>query len=493
MKVVCDNCRAVYRVPDAKLTKAVNKATCRTCGHRMLIPRPKPGADPEERTLVTAVPPTPVGAPPRDGHTRPILDEEPESTLPGRKPDDLHVHTPMGAERHDYDGPSTVVSDMPPGHPATNYPSPRAQASNVPAPSPMVDAQSTTVVQAPPPEVRQQAVHRPSNEPRRTPMPAAPRRTPGPAPRRTPAMYSGAQPHDPSGDLNWAMFGAAGALLGAFLLAFLSVYNHPLLMWFGLAFSFGGSVLTFMVLLTGSRGRKPARTLLSVVLGFMAALVMSTSMVLTKMTAEVAIDALDIQFAKPPAAGGTTKPALPDPGTPVPVPVAADGGTEPNDGTTDAATDGGAEVPPEPAPAAPSPTSKPSPRPSPSPSPSPRPSPQSAPRPAPVPVPVPAAPQPNNNGQMVTVPTDVIHLILTNNIEVKKCFVPMYQARTLPPRVDLGFTILPAGNATKISLRSPTTLRGSELERCLQSAISRVSFPPTSGNGTVTVYPFILQ
>ena len=65
MKVVCDNCRAVYKVPNDKLTKPVNKATCRSCGHRMLIPRARPGADPEERTLVTAVPPTPVGAPPR--------------------------------------------------------------------------------------------------------------------------------------------------------------------------------------------------------------------------------------------------------------------------------------------------------------------------------------------------------------------------------------------------------------------------------------------
>ena len=80
-----------------------------------------------------------------------------------------------------------------------------------------------------------------------------------------------------------------------------------------------------------------------------------------------------------------------------------------------------------------------------------------------------------------------------NNLGVKKCFVPMFQARTLPPRVDVGFTILPAGNATKIALKSPPTLRGSELERCLQSVISRVSFPPTTGNGTVTTYPFILQ
>ena len=83
MKVVCDNCRAVYKVPDGKLTKPVNKATCRQCGHRMLIPKPKPGADPDERTLVTAVPPTPPGAPSRDAgpHTSPIDDERASSML----------------------------------------------------------------------------------------------------------------------------------------------------------------------------------------------------------------------------------------------------------------------------------------------------------------------------------------------------------------------------------------------------------------------------
>ncbi|MCA9568178.1 MAG: zinc-ribbon domain-containing protein, partial [Myxococcales bacterium] len=83
MKVVCDNCSAVYKVPDDKLTKPVNKATCRQCGHRMLIPRPRVDADPNERTLVTAVPPTPIGAPPR-AETPWSASARPERTLPGR-------------------------------------------------------------------------------------------------------------------------------------------------------------------------------------------------------------------------------------------------------------------------------------------------------------------------------------------------------------------------------------------------------------------------
>ncbi len=55
MKVVCDNCAAVYRIPDEKLVKAINKATCRQCGAKMLIPRPKPNMSAEEQTVVTAV------------------------------------------------------------------------------------------------------------------------------------------------------------------------------------------------------------------------------------------------------------------------------------------------------------------------------------------------------------------------------------------------------------------------------------------------------
>ena len=40
MRVVCENCGATYKIPDSKLVKEVNKATCRKCGFRMMIRRP---------------------------------------------------------------------------------------------------------------------------------------------------------------------------------------------------------------------------------------------------------------------------------------------------------------------------------------------------------------------------------------------------------------------------------------------------------------------
>ena len=37
MRVVCDNCGAVYKISSAKLVKEVNRATCKRCGHKILI------------------------------------------------------------------------------------------------------------------------------------------------------------------------------------------------------------------------------------------------------------------------------------------------------------------------------------------------------------------------------------------------------------------------------------------------------------------------
>jgi len=64
MRVVCENCGATYKIPDTKLVKEVNKATCRKCGFRMMIHRPRQAQggtpseiDPSEaRTQVTASP-----------------------------------------------------------------------------------------------------------------------------------------------------------------------------------------------------------------------------------------------------------------------------------------------------------------------------------------------------------------------------------------------------------------------------------------------------
>ncbi|MGC6491898.1 MAG: hypothetical protein ACON5B_03585 [Myxococcota bacterium] len=89
MKVVCDQCAAVYNVPNARLTKPINKATCRQCNSRLLIPRPQPGADEDERLIVPAVPPageTGASSPATSGMGRlpltPAPEEDADKTIP---------------------------------------------------------------------------------------------------------------------------------------------------------------------------------------------------------------------------------------------------------------------------------------------------------------------------------------------------------------------------------------------------------------------------
>jgi len=62
MRVVCDNCGAVYKIADSKLNKEVNKATCKRCGHKIVIYKPGTAravglrpSDAEERTVIKSV------------------------------------------------------------------------------------------------------------------------------------------------------------------------------------------------------------------------------------------------------------------------------------------------------------------------------------------------------------------------------------------------------------------------------------------------------
>ncbi len=43
MKVTCDSCGTVYRIQEEKLTKEVSRATCKKCGAKLIIRRPRAG------------------------------------------------------------------------------------------------------------------------------------------------------------------------------------------------------------------------------------------------------------------------------------------------------------------------------------------------------------------------------------------------------------------------------------------------------------------
>ncbi|MBX2799633.1 MAG: zinc-ribbon domain-containing protein [Myxococcales bacterium] len=480
MKVVCDNCRAVYKVPDAKLVKAVNKATCRNCGHRMLIPRPKPGADPDQRTLVTAVPPTPVGAPARSSGR-----EVDSQVLPGRRAPQRSTAKSLP--------PSALAWENAPETALQANPNPSSSTRN------SLPSGSSPLSRSAGPRSTPGPLHRATNPG----SPSSPRATPPPSPNRTGTRSVPVIPvvHDPAADMNWAILGTFTALVGSFCLALLSVFTDPVvssvLMWLGLALSFGGGVLTILVLMTGNRGRRPARSGLSLVLGGLVAVVVASVMVGTKWGAEQ-VDLDSFAFAQPedPDLQPIPNPGTDEPegeGTEEPEGTEKDGpgGLEPN--TDDIKQPKERSVPPA------APTKRPAPvgavasapRPTPKPPPAPAaPAPRPTPAPATTAAATSAAPEPAASG----VPIEAVNVMLSNNMSVKRCFVPLYRAGALPPRVNVKFNILPEGTASGISVLTPEEhANGSELETCLRVAIASIKFPPTNGNGTSITYPFILQ
>lgn len=294
MKVICDNCGAMYKIPDEKLVKPVNKATCRQCGHRMLIPRPRRGADPDERTLVTAVPPTPAPPPLRsdDGPpTNPIVEHE-EKTAPtgGRTAaavdETRWVRNDIGRAQP-RPRAAAAVSAAPahteriPAHQAAAY---DGYDQSSPYVTPQPDRQSATPAPAPVEPQRPRAAARPEPAPAPTPIPEpvpdpqASARTEYARPEPAPA----APAHDPRGDMGLALFGVLVAGLGITTLAVLSVvdatWSYGLVLALsalGTLFAVGGGVGAFLVLVTSGRGRKPAWRFASVALAIVAALLVA--------------------------------------------------------------------------------------------------------------------------------------------------------------------------------------------------------------------------
>jgi len=156
MRISCDNCGATYRIPEHKLVRNVNKATCRKCGHAIII---KKGDE---------VAPVGAGAPVSDRERTQITSQ---AELQARA---IAQSQGVGAQR---------VPDPSPSHglpteisPAQS--SPRSRALNAP----------------------------------RTPKPVV-----TPAPRGAP--LAAARPHDPSGDLSIVMMACFAAAFGALVLA----------------------------------------------------------------------------------------------------------------------------------------------------------------------------------------------------------------------------------------------------------------------------------
>lgn len=132
MRVICENCGATYKIPESKLVKEVNKATCRKCGFKMMIRRPS-------AAVVAGVAP-PANA---DSAATQVASNPLNEPLKGRGLLDAETRVQAGVIKDWSDEAPTQAIVDPTGPPAPSPPGPspkaaRQPSSSVPKPNPVI-------------------------------------------------------------------------------------------------------------------------------------------------------------------------------------------------------------------------------------------------------------------------------------------------------------------------------------------------------------------
>ena len=540
MRVVCDNCGASYKIPETKLTKEVNKATCRKCGHAIYIRKAPEVAESapqqpnitEERTLITSSADLQQRA--RGGFSdmaphRAVNPASQESTLPRA---DL-----AGPDPHGHAGPSLTI--VPPDQASPPTLSPAPSLSYAPPPAGLSAAQDMPTQRAerprPPPQAdvatQRQRPERPAvadAPPIRAaaPPPAAERPPLRPSPMEDRGMppVSAAPGYDPRADLSFAMLASMVTVFGVVILLansmFASVLGSVWLTAAGAFFAILGCVATVLVLLTGGRGTRQASWIASIVGGFVfagggAAAAVAAGSMFSSMesaatpTAEApkpepsAVAAVEPVVAEPVPEPVVAEPAVADPvpepvvAEPVPEPVAAPtpvktepAKSEPKKTTTtstkstssSSTTKSTASTPERITPTATSTTSTTS---------TPTTTTTSTTKST-------VSSTPTTTTTTATaaaatgVSTTVIDTMMRSNKSVKNCFITeKNESGTLPSGVKVKFTIQPSGKVSSATIPSGD-YQGTAFDGCLSGAVKSISFPPFTGDPVTLTYPFRL-
>jgi len=480
MRVVCDNCGAVYKIPESKLVREVNKATCRKCGHGIIIRKTGIGpastapelADGEAtqitsadelearaRAQQTAAAGMPAASfPPFGGRQDlPIPEEVVPPTVVDQRPDG-HEQTVPRAGRG---APGPVLVDAPPPPPAAQLP-PAAVTSAPPAP-PLRQAPQPSISQATPA------------------LPAQPS-APMPIVTQAPVVQSA---HDPSGDMTLVMMSAFGGLVGSAVLAVSQ--GNVMLTSGGLAICIASGFTALLVLVTGDRGRKEARVFLSMFLSLPLAAIVGLCWFVMGMAGSLSDDLADLEVAEAEVPAPSTEPG--------PLEEAIEGSEDAIDPLAQLEEDTAVEKDEEEVAEAPAPAPRPSTKPTESTtstnnaSTSPKPTPKPTPRPDPEPKPTPKA-----SSAPQGVPVTVLDTMLKSNKGVKRCFGIYRQDHgSLPTgRITVKLVVSPSGRASSAKIDGGQ-YAGTSLDTCLGSAVKEITFPPWDGSESLTYYyPFIM-
>ena len=506
MRVVCDNCSAQYKIPDQKLVKEVNKATCRKCGHRMLIRRPTDSGSADDDPHDEADHQSALYAAAR---SLDAFDDAPLDDWEDDGPTKIRRDDPVSEE--DDARPTTPGLDSISPAPSVPPPPQRARADVNNEPTPRLGAPPPR--SAAPPPVRSVLPQRADASP--MPAPAA-AYAPAPVPG-TAAVY------DPTADMGWVTLGTLASIAGTLLLA-ANLTDSSIQRFLGLLLALGGGMTALFVLSTGRRGAQKANVLLSVAISGVLAAGGAVAMHLLHagfdalITVPIPAQTVAVNpLPPPPASASSLQPppsevtntqaeellaSAPAPQEVVPTPprepettpppattTATERTTPPSTSTTASSgsassssqteersstsstartsTSGGSSSGGSTSGSSTSGSSS-----------------RSTPPPPPVESTTPAS--------SVLLPS-VIDTMLKNNSKVLNCFQLEYkQSGSLPPQLPIGFEVQSTGKVSSMWVKD-SQYQGSKLESCLRSAIYGIQFPPFEGEPAKMKYTFRIQ
>ncbi len=260
MRVVCDNCGATYRIPEEKLRREVNKATCRKCQNPIIIRRTGGMAigagdeeeDPDASTQISELAALQEKAHEDAGFAsqgqgmglqfQPAMGVDEEPVNPTVASSDVLRQARIAEPtipRPGMGSPAAIEPEEgpPPPPPATGAPPPLASAPPLPPPPLVPDL--------PPP------VMLPKHGDPRSPMHSM---------------------VDPSSDLSVVMMANFAAVFGVLLLA---IATQDWQRYGGLLVTLWGVTSSLMVVITSDRGRRQGQVILSLFVGLLVSGVLS--------------------------------------------------------------------------------------------------------------------------------------------------------------------------------------------------------------------------
>ena len=450
MRIICDNCGAQYKIPVQKLGKRVNRATCRRCGHHIVIHQEQHEPNPEEDALVV------------HDDERTLVNEEP----PKKKPAPVVAReekpvSPIGAG---------VQLVKPTG--GLNLPETLPEG---------------------PDDVDDRTVSSPLSDgidPQKALEKLAPKVRPTPVVKTKPkAKPKNASPSSNRVDMISIVSAAIFAMLGLTAAAYGADVENPLAAMFGLGIGFSSLFFIILTVLSSDFGATSSSKVLSVGISVPIGFVVIGAVSIYGFAQPSSLT--EVENVKPPPAEKVEEPKVeikeevepveevavaevePTPVTPPVVTQAPPAPSQPVTNYTPPAVITQQTTPP---PAPPVVVSEPSSAPIPEPEPQPI-------------VPEPSAPPPAAN----TIPESVIHTLLSSNSKVKRCFQTEYKENGTPPNnVPVNFMAAPDGKVLTAYISSGP-FKGSTFETCLSAAIKSVSTPPFSGPPQQISYTFRLN